>query len=158
MAVRSMRFEAAKAPDYSTELKKVLDEGLTAFRAMGRTISAEEANEVIRVVEQILLDVDGAGRRARGPKVIRRSRFAKWTKQDFEALAEANWDVLDPLWEKVVAGDVVADIELTQAQQLAIKRAYKKVPQDARTERWPESQLISKLRYLVKAFKHAEQR
>lgn len=155
-----MRFEPVEAPDYSEELKEALEAGLEAYQATGRVVSAEQANAAIDAAERILLEEDGG--RLRGgparPRVVRRSRFAKWTDEDFRALSEAKWDVLDPVWEKVEAGDVVADLELTQTQQVAVERAYKKVPPDARTERWPESQLISKLRYMVKAFKYAESR
>lgn len=52
----------------------------------------------------------------------------------------------------------MADLDLTQTQQIAVERGYRNVPPDARTERWPESQLIAKLRYSVQAFKHAETR
>ncbi|MEM6370891.1 MAG: hypothetical protein AAF851_21585 [Myxococcota bacterium] len=49
-------------------------------------------------------------------------------------------------------------VALAERGQVAVERGYRKVPPDARTERWPESQLIAKLRYLVQAFKHAETR
>ena len=163
MTIRAMRFEALKESDHSKELKQALQEGIDAFRATGRVVTAEMANNAIRAVELALLEAEGtsAGSRASKearPKVIRRSRYAKWSEEDFQALSALNWHVLDPLWERVEAGEVTVDEELTQQQQQAIERGYRKVPGDARTERWPESQLISKLRYLVKAFKHAEQR
>lgn len=162
MPVRPMRFASLEAPtDHSSELKDALEAGIEAFRSTGRVVSAEQANAAIAAVERVLQEAEGGRGRAAAvarPKTIRRSRFAKWTEEDFQALSEVNWGVLDPLWEKVEAGEVVADLELTQTQQTAIERGYKKVPPDARTERWPESQLVSKLRYMVKAFKHAESR
>ena len=160
MTIRGMRFEALQEPDHSNELKQALREGIDAFRATGRVVTAEMANKAVRAVELALLEKSGAsaGPKSGQPKVIRRSRYAKWSEDDFQALSELNWPVLDPLWERVEAGEVTVDEELTQQQQQTIERGYRKVPGDARTERWPESQLISKLRYLVKAFKHAEQR